>query len=367
MTYSGLNHLVQLPDQKNGMVRPVSINFVFILLIFTGCRSGSTLNNGELSTSRGIVVYPADIQSTGSERYTEILKGTGLNLLGIHGFNDEETPDKMESFIESSEGRLLLKRCAGNGIDVEFETHAIHVLLPRNLFSEHPEYFRMDENGKRRNDLNMCFFSEGAYQEIEKKLREITKWLKPTTNRYFFWADDGLNGYCHCDSCRKYSESEQALIYENRLLSMLRKINPKATLAHLAYNNTCKAPAKVKPNPGIFLEYAPIDRDISKPVPEDHLQDLKKNLEVFPSQTAHILEYWIDESKFAGWNRNSLVEIPWNMNNCARDLNIYRSLGCKSITSFGAWINQQYFDRFGESSARKILKEYGSVLQGNYK
>jgi hypothetical protein len=338
--------------------------FSGIVVPVGGCTENKDNNIEKTVCRKGIAVYPDDITSIGIKKYVGIMKTAGLNLLGIHGFNDEETPAKIKSFIESSDGRMLYEECKKNNIDIEFETHAIHILLPRQLFGEHPEYFRMDEKGIRRNDLNMCFSSDGAYSEIKKNITEMVKWLRPTTNRYFFWTDDGMNGYCHCDSCKKYSESEQALIYENRLLKMLREINPAATLAHLAYNNTYQAPSKIKPSGGIFLEYAPIDRDLSKPVPENHVLHLANNLKVFPAQTAHVLEYWVDVSKFSGWDKDHLVKIPWNMENCKRDAGFYKSLGISSITSFAVWLNKDYFEQYGEDTAVKVICEYGTALDG---
>lgn len=312
---------------------------------------------------RGIVVYPGDILSVGVDRWMEYMQMADLNLLGIHGFNDDESLPKLRSFLESNEGISLINECEKQHVELEFETHALHLLLPRDLFDEHPEYFRMDENGVRRKDFNMCFSSAGAYGEIEKNIDSIVKWLKPTTNRYFFWTDDVSNGYCHCDSCIKYSESDQALIYENRLLKMLRKRNPPATLAHLAYNNTWKAPVKIKPAEGIFLEYAPIDRDVSKPLPDEHITNLKNNLLLFDINKAHVLEYWIDVSRFSGWKKDSLVKIPWNKQNCERDIELYYSLGIRSMTSFGVWINNDYLNNYGEDSTRLLLKEYGLILK----
>jgi hypothetical protein len=349
--------------KTNSFIRFLVLMLFGICFIFKGCNESHTRKTGNTFSKRGIVVYPSDISSVGVDRWIDFMISADLNLLGIHGFNDTESLSKLESFIGSKDGVSLLENCRKNKIDVEFETHALHLLLPRDLFIAHPEYFRMDTNGVRQNDLNMCFSSEDAYEEIEKNIRSVIRWLKPTTDRYFFWADDGYNGYCHCESCARYTESEQALIYENRLLKILQNINPSASLAHLAYNNTYKAPMEIKPDKGIFLEYAPIDRDLSKPIPEEHIRNLKDNLKVFPENTAHVLEYWIDVSKFSGWDRDILVKIPWNEQNCERDVELYRRLGIQSITSFGVWINNDYLSKYGEDNTRRVLKEYGSALK----
>lgn len=317
-----------------------------------------------VQTRRGVVVYPSDIISTGGLKLVEFMREADLNVLGIHTNTLSENLSDLRSFLESDEGQLLLRECEKASISIEFESHALHELLPRELFDSHPEYFRLDSDGVRKKDYNMCFSSEEAYKEIEKNISEITKWLKPSTHRYFFWTDDVEHSFCSCDSCKKYSESEQALLFENRLLTVLRKTDTLATLAHLAYGSTYRAPVNVKPSEGIFLEYAPINRDYSKPLSEEHLLNLEKNLQVFPKNTAHILEYWLDASMFSKWDRKNLVKVPWNQNSCDRDVQYYSGLGISSITSFGTWmINSDYFLKYHEDDAHQIIKEYGSILK----
>jgi len=347
---------------------------IFAGIFFTDCKV-NVKNKDADYVFRGIVVYPSDIASVGAINLIKFMREADLNLLGIHtnslgrnpmtgGFEDLPS---LKAFLESEDGKLLLEECKKLNISVEFESHVIKEVLPRDLFDEHPEYFRMDKEGVRQKNHNMCFSSEGAYQVIEKNIIEITEWLKPTTHRYFFWTDDVGGAFCNCDLCKKYSESEQALLYENRLLTILRRIDPSATLAHLAYHNTLKAPTRIKPLNGIFLEYAPISRDYSKPLPEQHLKDLEDNLQVFPANTAHVLEYWLDASMFSRMirvGRNNVAQVPWNIRDCDRDVKLYTGMGIKSITTFATWmISSDYIRKFGEENTLRIIYEYGSVLK----
>jgi hypothetical protein len=343
--------------------------FIGIILVigisslFTGFRNEVKSLSADNTFRRGIVVYPSDIVSVGSHKLIEFMRLADLNLLGIHSNTPSENLLSLKAFLRSNEGQLLIKECKKQHISIEFESHALQEILPRELFIEHPEYFRKDEHGERQKKYNMCFTSEGAFKEIKKNILELTKWLKPTSHRYFFWTDDVKNSFCNCDSCKKYTESEQALLYENKLLLILHKIDPLATLAHLAYGNTYKAPLKIKPSDGIFLEYAPISRDYTKPLSEEYIQNLKNNLQVFPKNTTHILEYWLDASMFSKWRRNNVVKVPWKIENCDRDMKLYNNLGISSVTCFATWmINNDYLKNYGEDSTRQIIFEYGSVL-----
>ncbi len=334
----------------------VQATLLSVVLFFSG------LATAQDSGKRGIVLYPSDIISVGVPQWMEWLEDSRINLLGIHTDTHHEPLPNLKAFLESTVGQDLLSSCQAAGIDIEFEVHALQDLLPRALFASNPEFFRMDANGTRQQKFNMCFASEGAYAAIEAEIRDITQWMKPTTHRYFFWTDDVPDASCFCPDCKAYGPSEQALLYENRLLSILRSIDPQATLAHLAYNETLPAPNKVKPEPGIFLEYAPISRDYEMPLSEEHLGHLKKNLAVFPAATAHVLEYWVDVSMFSSWKRDALKKAPWVQAQCVRDVEVYQSLGINSITSFGAWINQSYLTQYGQDHITLMLKEYGDAL-----
>ncbi len=315
---------------------------------------------------RGVVVYPSDLTSLGAMEWVDLLNKNRLNLLGIHTDTKLETLPKLKSFLSGQEGKTLQKQCKEKGIDMEYELHVLQDLLPRSLFDKQPTFFRMDRTGKRQRAYNMCFTSEGAHAEIEKNIIEITKWLKPTTHRYFFWTDDVQDSFCHCENCKDYSPSEQALLYENRVLTILKKIDPEAQVAHLAYHNTLEAPKKIEPLEGIFLEYAPISRDYSKALAQDgHLHKLKENLEVFPSQTAHILEYWLDVSMFSNWEKHKLARLPWKKHHLERDIRDYRSLGVHSITSFAAWMNRDYRNLYGVGHFGEVFREYGKILYGS--
>jgi hypothetical protein len=345
---------------NNNLLKTVLLVFSLTLAFMTNsCVQNSKV---ESVSKRGVVVYPSDLMSLGAEEWISMLKEADLNLVGIHTDTRLEPLHHLKDYLESVNGKKFIAACEEADIDIEFELHILQDVLPRDLFEKHPEYFRMDKEGNRQQKYNMCFSSEGAFQEIEKSVIAITQWLKPTTNRYYFWTDDVNHSFCHCEKCEKYSKSEQALIYENSLLKILRKINPSATLAHLCYSNTLEAPQNVKPLDGVFLEFAPIQRDYSKPLDPKLMTNLKNNLMVFPAETAHILEYWLDVSMFSGWKRDALVKVPCTREQCRRDVALYEELGIKSITTFAAWINADYREKFGKEYTQKIIREYGEAL-----
>lgn len=296
---------------------------------------------------RGVVIYPSDVKVLGIHEWERRFKQSGINLVGLHAATMNEPLDELEAFVKSKEGQDFLKLCKRYGIDVEYEIHALQLLMPRNQFDVHPEYFRQGQDGRRLQMYNMCFTSKEAIESMRPQIKAMMEWMHPTTHRYFIWTDDKIGAFCTCDECREYSPSEQALIYENRLLALLREYDPEATLAHLAYNQTLEAPVKVAANEGIFLEFAPINRNYSESLSESALESMKHNMLAFPTYSIHILEYWLDESMFSHWKKKELVPLPFNKNECARDVSMYRKFGATSITSFATWLNDNYIERYG--------------------
>ena len=148
------------------------------------------------------------------------------------------------------------------------------------------------------------------------------------------------------------------------MLKALRTIDTNASLAHLAYAKTLQSPVRIKPSPGVFLEYAPIMRDYSIPYEKqgkgykENLTLLDANLKVFPRETAQVLEYWMDVSKFSSWKR-PFKKLPWRPDVFLADVRTYKAKGIRHITAFGCGFDRSYFDRYGTPP----IAEYGAGLQ----
>jgi hypothetical protein len=310
--------------------------------------------------TRGVVLVPEDLTLTD---WPERAKRGKLTTIGIHHQNSAQA---VINWIKTDAGHQFLEGCKTLGLEVEYELHAMKELLPRNLFERNPELLRMDEKGNRNPDANCCPHSKRALDVIAEKAVAIAQVLRPTTARYFYWGDDG-HPWCFCSSCKGLIPSEQALLVENRIIGALRAIDPKARLAHLAYANTLRPPRRVKPDTGVFLEYAPIKRRYDIPYKQqsgseqtDGLAALDANLEVFPPDTAQVLEYWLDVSRFSGWKRPA-VKLPWRRDVVESDITTYGTRGIRHVTSFAVFVDAEYRQRYGEPG---FIDDYGALLAG---
>lgn len=314
--------------------------------------------------TRGVVLVPSDLTTWD---WPQQAKQAGLTTIGTHVF-----PHQVAAFVETDQGRQFQEDCRNLKIEVEHELHSIGDLLPRKLFAEDPTMFRMNEAGDRVADSNLCVHSKAAVDVACQNARRYARLLRPTTGRYFYWIDDG-RPMCRCPKCGGLSDSDQALILENHMLGALRQLDPRATLAHLAYANTYPPPTQVKPADGIFLEFAPIHRNydvafgkrdsqFGRYTHGELLDHLDANLEVFGRRGAQALEYWLDESRFLRHlkpPRPERVKIPWDRSVFRQDLDTYADRGIRNITTFAVQVDGSYIRHFG----RPPLDEYGGDLK----
>lgn len=313
---------------------------------------------------KGVILHVDDLYTMD---WPTLAHKSGINTIGTHMH-----PGQVIEFMQSEKGKAFVEDCRKYGINIEHQVHAMSELLPRELFKEDPEMFRMNKKGERTDDFNCCAHSEKALDIIAAKAAEFAALLPSDNHRYYFWLDDGKET-CYCPKCREYSVSEQGLIIENRMIEAIRKVDPQAKLAHLCYSNSLSAPLKVKPADGIFLEFAPIDRNWERPLTDKDalafqgnldltngqiMQYLEDNLKVFPAEDAVILEYWLDVSLFSRWTKPA-VQLPWKREVFESDVDTYAEYGIRNVTSFAVYMDSTYFKRFPDTS---YLKEYTDKL-----
>ena len=344
----------------------------FMAAVLASRRSVWAVDEMAPGMTRGVVLYPFDL--TLADWPARAAKA-GINTIALHA---AKRLDVLADYIQCDSGLKFLEDCKNHGIAVEFELHAMGELLSRELYHKDPTLFRKDERGNRNGDANCNPFSTTALDIIAEKAVKYAKIFAPTTGRYFFWPDDGANWDCSSQA-EGMNASEQALLVENHIIKALRKhIDPNATLSHISYSATLAAPTQVNPEPGMFLEFAPIQRDFSKSIANrdartkrthdgspdpafngGYLDILQANMKLFGANTTQVLEYWLDVSLFSSWTKPS-VKLPWNEDICRSDVAAYRQLGVKHITTFAANIDADYVDRHGDP--QEVLNAYGRIL-----
>lgn len=295
-----------------------------------------------------LLIHPEEL----TRKWIDTMARLGVQVLGLHpvgGRNADESLSRLLLQVEDPEIRTLLDYAAEKGLNIEYEIHAMSSLLPRALYEAHPEYFRMDRDGRRVPDWNFCFSDEKALDDVTDHAVSLAGKFYRSTHQFYFWLDDSRDAYCHCDKCAGLSPSDQQLLAMNAIVGKLREVYPDAKLAYLAYMDTITLPEKIKPAPGIFLEYAPIDRDMKKSVrtmPPEEQENIRRLLQLFGKEDAWVLEYWLDNSLFSNWKKPPVRFQPDNAM-IRDDIAFYREMGFDQISSFACYLGEDYEALYG--------------------
>jgi len=302
---------------------------------------------------KGLVIYPEDL----SDYWIDRINGSGLNFLGIHPVGGNTKGKAVANAIEwvkSSETQRLLNRATEIGIDVEYEIHALSWLLPRELISKQPEWFRMNESGERTADFNCCASNPQVLEYIAERSAKLAKIFKTSTGRYHFWTDDVPHSKCCCSRCMEMTASDEALTVYNAINSGIRSVYSGAGQSYLAYDDMIKGPEHVKPADGVYLEYAPMQRNLTRPMSDPESEknrketsSLKRLLKVFGCENSQVLDYWLDNSWFSDWNR-PIRRFRFSPDIVALDSVWYEKLGFETITSFACYLGEEYYNLHGE-------------------
>ncbi len=313
---------------------------------------------------RGFIINPEDLNETLLTR----LANAGINELGIHsggGRRASELIKQTLSWHREERTQRLFRLAAAKGITVEYDEHALRTMVPADLFKDHPDWFRMDETGQRVPDFNLCAGNEEALAYVSQRAAWLASALKTPSHRYAYWIDDVTGVFCRCEKCLRRRPADQALRITNAVLRGLRSVDPEAIIGFLAYNDAMDVPEHTLPEEGVYLEYAPINRDSCVPINDPNCEKnrtetakLKDMLRLFGTKNARVLEYWMDNSRFSNWTKPP-KRFTLNQEVMRRDAAYYASLGFRDMTSFGCYLGEDYEALYGKAP----LEEYGAILR----
>ena len=315
---------------------------------------------------RGAIIHPEEA----SARWLRLLKESELNVLGIHPVGGPKADETLAEFVHTystPEFQAFRNAVVDLGCDFEFELHALTYLMPRSLFGAHPDWFRVDLEGKRNPDFNLCFSNPDAIAYIKKTTEKLARTLVPTSGRYYLWLDDVFyaDSFCHCEKCRHMNAADQQLIVVNAMADAIRQVYPDAQVAHIAYLDAIVTPQIIRPSEGVFLEYAPYRRTFDYAINDPNCaQNVKECaslpdlVRVFGAKNAQILEYWVDNSYFSNWTKPP-VHLPFKPEHMKQEVAFYRSLGFESMTSFACYLGEDYVELHGEPP----IPLYGRILK----
>lgn len=210
--------------------------------------------------------------------YVDFLAKNGFNFVFLY----------LTSNMSEDLKTRMISAMADRDMGLDYGGHWLPGSLPRDLFNEHPEYFRM-ENGKRTNDLNMCASSPEAIEIMAKNVQPNIDYMKAFSRpeTLHLWADDIFDGgSCSCDKCKDLSGSDQLLKILNDLTAKL-DLPDDLKIADIAYHGSVIPPTTVKASPHLRVMYAARERCYRHPLDgcetnKRYLEYLKGNIKAMP-------------------------------------------------------------------------------------
>jgi len=311
-----------------------------------------------MNIRRGLLIHPDEL----SEKWTDRVCSSKLSFFGLHPVGGGKANESMASLIGDLDViNPRLERIVKSGVAVEHEMHALRWMLPADMFDKHPDWYRMDENGARVSDYNLCPSNKDALDYISERAAEAASLLPSSSHRYHFWIDDVWKAHCSCPECKRYTNSDQAMIIYNAIVNGLRRTDPDAKQCYLSYHSTLEAPKSVEPADGIYLEFAPMVRDFDIPIGDPSSEKNGAQICVLDDLFAYFgkadstaCEYWLDNSRYSKYTKPP-VAFPYNSEVTRADLEFYEAKGFEYATTFACYLGPDYEEHNGEPPVDEYL------------
>lgn len=205
--------------------------------------------------------------------------------------------------------------------------HIIPQLLPRELFDKNPDYFRMDQTGKRVKNGNLCPSNPATLKIIAENAVKYTKENSWAVNIEVVGEDIWDGSWCYCPECKTMTVQDQYITACNAIAHAIRESGSSIQIDAMAYHDTLEPDLTVKPDPDLRLMWAPRERSFGHPL-NDPRSDLnqwyascfEQWANIFGPKNIDLFEYWTDNILF----RTFPISCPHLV---AQDIQYYNDIG----------------------------------------
>jgi len=248
----------------------------------------------------------------------------------------------------------LLPEFRRRGIAPEYGGHVLPLLLPRERFAEHPEWFPAARDGRRHDLGNLCTASAEAMAEIAEAAVGYAR-MHPEMGVLHVWGADLFDGgWCHCGACAGWSVQDQSLRVCNAVAEALAHAGLDLPVCYLAYHDTIEPDLKLAPHARVWVEFAPRERCYGHALDDPacarnarYRESFDRHVELFGGRV-RVFEYYGDAILFCG------IAVPLT-EVIAADLAYYHRAGAREISflqfgAFSLWAHPLNFLEFAAQS-----------------
>ena len=250
----------------------------------------------------------------------------------------------------------LVPEFAKRGIEPEYGGHVLPLLLPRESFAAHPEWFPLDGHGRRTDMGNLCSNNAEALRVVAAAAVEYVARHPELAVLHIWGADLWDGGWCRCCSCANDTVQDQNLRVCNAVAEALERAGIAIDVCYLAYHDTIEPDLRLVPRANVIAEFAPRERcyghaldDPACAINPRYREAFERHVERFDGRV-RLFEYYGDSILFCG------IAVPL-VRVIADDLAYYHRAGAREMTflQFGAhslWAHALNFERYAGIVAR---------------
>ncbi|MFO1497334.1 MAG: DUF4838 domain-containing protein [Verrucomicrobiota bacterium] len=147
--------------------------------------------------------------------------------------------------------------------------HSFDLLIPRELYKEHPEYFPLINGERQDGYVQRCLSHPDVLQLARATVRQ---WIQqhPDATIISVSQNDTYHN-CQCDACRAVDEAEgtpmgSLLKFVNAIASDIASDYPQVRFDTLAYQYSRKPPKTIRPHPNVIIRLCSIECCFAHPL-----------------------------------------------------------------------------------------------------
>ncbi|MBO4631902.1 MAG: DUF4838 domain-containing protein [Lentisphaeria bacterium] len=219
-------------------------------------------------------------------------------------------------------------------IPAKENTSRVKCLRNRGYFKDHPEWFSMDQQGKRI-VRQLCFSNPELRAEFKKNFYEHIR-RTPNADIFSVTAHDMPGPFCYCPECkalvRKYqTNGAPVFLFVKELAESVKKDFPKVLVHTFAYRKAqTEFPPKGLTFPdNVIVNFCPLDDDLSKEFRHKNNAKTFRNMQEWAKICRHVwLYYYVNPWTFGTLTAPALG----NVRRCAHDTVLAARAGVKGGT-----------------------------------
>jgi hypothetical protein len=248
----------------------------------------------------------------------------------------------------------LLPDFTRRGIDLEYGGHVLPLLLPRDLYNQHPDYFPAAPDGARTDHGNLCTSNTAALETASANAVQYAHQYPEMRVVHIWGADLWQGGWCRCAGCASLSAQDQSLRVCNAVARGLADAGVARPVCYLAYHDTLDADLTLRPDDNVAVEFAPRERCYGHAINDPacstnrrYAAALERYVALFEGRV-RLFEYYGDAILFFGCTV-PLTEV------IAADMDYYARLGVQGATllqfgTYSLWAYPFNFLAFAQAS-----------------